>query len=582
MGEIHNISANAEGPDPQNRVSDPLVSARVKVEILSKLDNIRADKQTLHDEWGACFDCWDQKHRVRLYEGASDLFIPVARNIVETFVSQVKANIFPTTHRFYVEASPGAPGASPQAIGALLRHFAEQAHIEQHIEAFIRSGLIYGTAIAKFPWIERRYDVFRRQPLIPPEMAPFVTPDLAAAMRVTKESVKSYDGPAFRTVDLFRFYVYPITAPDVESATLLFEDIDVSWSHLKAMERAGVYADVDRCKDRIHPGNQSDGDRNQRLGRYNVNVEAARTMAPTARGKGDHYVITEIWAMFDIDGTGYEEPCKIVACHDVILEIRKNPFWSSRPPYRVWRLIDFPDLFFGQGLMTGLKHQNYAVNALVNQGIDAAVYQSNPIVIANSNALTQGLGSIKLGHRSVIYTNERPGDAVEFVKIPDTSPTAFQTASLIMQSMRDMAGAPPILQGKLGSRDTTATESSIIGANAQSGVQSLTSSLEASVLSPMLYDWRVLAQQFLDEEVWLKVTNEPKPVGISAQDIVGDYYTRWLVSGQVKQEAGAIQEEAVMNQARILRGGGAAGPMGMETGAEMGGQPLVPPGLGRA
>ena len=578
--ELQNVGPNQDGIDPINRAEMPEVAGKIKQDILGRLDGIRADKQGLHAEWGACFDVWNLQHRVRLYEGASDLYMPVTRNIVETFVAQIKGGVFPTTARFFVEANQNSLGPSPQAIGGLIRHCVEQAQVERHIEGLIRNALIYGTAIAKFPWLTRTSQVYRRRPMLPPEITSMLGPGMGSQIVVQKEAVRTYNGPAFRVVDPFRFFIDPITVTDIDMAQLVFEDIDVSYSHLQAMEKAGIYFDVKRVKEHVKTSADTDGDRNKRLAKYGLAVDPSRNKGGrTGPGYGDQFTITEIWCMYDLEGTGEEIPCKIVTCGDYVLEARANPFFHQRAPYRAWKMIDFPDLFFGQGIVTGLKHQNYAVNALTNQGIDAAVYQSNPIIIANAHGLAQGVGSIKIGHRSIIYVNGKPLDNIEFAKIPDTSPTAFSTASLIMQAMRDMAGAPPILQGKLGNKDTTATEASILGNNAQSGVDNFIRSLEASILSPMLFDWYLLLQQFLDEQVWFKVGGEPKPFGLSADDLVGDYKFRWLVSTQMRDEMGAMQEGMMMDQMKMMKDGGMMTPgQGAQgqTPAEMGGEKLPP------
>lgn len=584
MAEVQNVSDSMDGIDPKNRADDPQIVARIRTEILSKLPNIRGDHGGLHTEWSACFDVWNQVHRVRLYDGGSDLFIPIARSIVETFVAQIKTGVFPSMNVLLVEANPMSVGPSPQAIGELLRHCVEQARVERHIESFIRDALIYGTAIVKFPWVEKTDTVYRRRPLLPPELAGMVAPALAGKTIVMPEKVRTFYGPGFRVVDPFRFYVYPLTSRDLDDASLIFEDIEVSYQHLKAMEQRGIYSGVARVKEQDGAKQEyaSNEDRQKRLTRYGVSVETSK------EGKyGDCYTISEIWCIYDLDGTGMEIPCKIVSCGDIVLEARPNPFFHQGAPYLAWKLIDFPDLFFGQGLITGLKYQQYAINALVNQGIDAAVFQSAPIVIANAMNLAQGMGSIKLGPRSVIYVNGRPDESIQFPKMPDNSSTSFQTASLIMQAMRDMAGAPPIMQGKLGANETTATEASILGNNAQSGVDNLIRSLEASVLSPLMFKWYLLLQQFMDDIVYLKIAGEPKGFGLTADDLVGDYRTRWLVSTQAQDRLSQIQTEMMAQSATQMQkmGGMGGGPQGLmptgggnETPAEMGGQPLGPIG----
>lgn len=50
-------------------------------------------------------------------------------------------------------------------------------------------------------------------------------------------------------VNLLDWYVHPITASDLEDVEMVFEDLVVDWNHLKSMEEAGLYFDVDRVKE---------------------------------------------------------------------------------------------------------------------------------------------------------------------------------------------------------------------------------------------------------------------------------------------------------------------------------------------
>lgn len=76
-----------------------------------------------------------------------------------------------------------------------------------------------------------------------------------------------------------------------------------------------------------------------------------------------------------------------VVCADHVLSIRQNPFFHQDFPYLVWRVIDVQDQFYGQGLVESVEHHQYALNALLNQSLDAVVFQTNHIVVVNTAQL---------------------------------------------------------------------------------------------------------------------------------------------------------------------------------------------------
>lgn len=544
--------------DSKNYALDKGVMERVQEELLSHMPQVKANRTIMEERWGRLERMWQGKHEIRLVDTQSDIYVPMARKIVETFVSQVVTQIFPTNPMFFLNAvGPNmqlAQSLLPQ-IEALIENDVENARVKAWMPLFLRRGFIAGCSIVKNFWKTTSTTNYRRRRLGGGEGEPiFYTTEA--------EELKTFDGPTFDVVDPLRWYIHPITSKTIDEARMVFEELDVDWSHLKSMEEAGIYKKIDRIKDRADSatrgGSIIDSNRDIRTQAYGYTVEDMMM--------SDTYRLVEIWAKFDLYGDGRRLPCKIVCVGDTILEVRQNPFFSQRPPYRAWRMTDTFDNFYGQGLMENIESMQYAFNAMFNQGIDNANWQQNPMIVINKSQLASNPSDIQIAPRSFLYTYGDPRMNVHFERPPETYKISFDVAQLLSGMMQDIAGAPPIMQGKTGGRTQTATEADILRQGAGAFTNILASKIESELLSPMLQDFYMLEQQFRDAETYLKITGGAPPRQVSPQDLVGDYQFTWHVSTDATQRLMMLQ----------AKGGGLTAAPAAATGEP--GAPGGPPG----
>jgi len=552
--------------DPQNYAKTNKVADRARDEICALLPSIRAQRATIEERWNRLDKLWQGKHEVRLYNGQSDVYVPMARKVVETHISHAVTQIFPANQLFFIE------GISPPQqlkiqhraqVAALIEHDIEQAKIKQWMPMFLRQGFIKGCSVIKNHWKINRSTNYKKK-----EVEGFLG---EKTLTVEPTTVNLYEGPTFDIVDLYRWHIHPITAKSIDDARIIFEDLDVDWTHLKSMERAGVYSGVDRIKELA---NQSEGtvasNRNRRTESDGYTVED--------QIKENRYRLTEIWGKFDLYGTGEVIPCKIVVVANVILEIRQNPFFHQRPPYRAWRVTDRIDNFYGQGILENIESLQYVFNAMINQGVDNANWQMNPLIVVNKAQLASNPSDLAIAPRAFIYTWADPSQTIHFERPPETYQIAFNVANLISGMLQDIGGAPPVMQGKAGSRGQTATEASILQEGAGAFTNIVATKIEAEVLSPMLQDFYMLEQQFRSESTYVKITGQP-PVQISPADIVGDYMFNWHVSTEAQQRimmlAQGVQPgqglQAMQPQGQGGPGAGGEGGLPPEVAAMMGG-----------
>lgn len=558
------ISYDAVGDDlidSKNYATDTKVVDRVQDHILKNIPAIKSERSDLESRWGRLERMWQGKHEMRLVDTQSDIYVPMGRKIVETFVAQVTTQIFPTNPLFFLNGigpNQQLAAALTPHIGALIENDIEQANVRSHIPLFLRRGFIAGCSIVKNFWKTTSTTNYRKRRYGGGPNEPILT-------TIESEKVNLYDGPTFDVVDPLRWYIYPITSKSIDDARLVFEEVDVDWTHLKSMEKAGIYKGVDKIKDMAGAKSGTgivDSNRDIRTLSYGYTVQEEIL--------NDTYRLTEIWAKFDLYGDSNLIPCKIVVCGGQVLEVRQNPFFSQRPPYRAWRMTDVFDNFYGMGLMENIESMQYAFNAMFNQGIDNANWQQNPMIVINKANLASNPSDITIAPRSFLYTYGDPRTNVHFERPPETYKISFDVAQQLSGMMQDIAGAPPILQGKMGNRTQTATEADILRAGAGAFTNIVATKLESEVLSPMLHDFYMLEQQFRDGETYAKITGGQPPLPISPQDLVGDYQFTWHVSTDAAQRMMMLQAQ----------GGGMTAAPGGQGGPEGGGPPQGEPPQG--
>lgn len=609
MRELANVSSEAGRGiepaliDPMNYADDEDICKRVLREIVGILGQIRAQRSKIEDLWNRYYKVWAAKHEYRLYEGRSDLYFPIARKIIEQHTAGIKMQVFPSTDAFMVvpndvgvDPMTGLPGAMDMQlqqlarnIGGLIKHDVVQSKMERWMDMFIRQALIYGTSVVKSFW--RVSDTtnyrLRKQTL---------ADGSGSVNMVQPESIMLYEGPTFKVVNLLDWYIHPLSCSDIDEARMIFEDCMVDWNFLRSMSECeipvyspNVVSKIKAKADSAKPGTAEAGGPSKASANKNVRLQSyGVTVDQIAEPEIHEWKLTEIYCKFDLYDDGHEIACKISVIGQDVVEVRQNPFFNQRPPYRALKIIDVPDMFYGQGLVESIEHHQYALNAMLNQTLDAVIFQTNHIIVVNTSLLAQAPETLRIAPRAVWKTMANPNDVVSIIRPPDNSASAFNTANMIAGSMQDTAGMPPVMMGKMPSSDSTATANTLAQQGASVAQNSIIRNVETSILSPLLHDWYSMEQQFRSTQNMLRISGMA-PLNVDVNALTMDWQFTWLTSSQispmVQQMNAASQAMQAGNTAGMGQGGGPGGP-GPGPGGQQGGSMNVPqlgtvPSIGR-
>lgn len=559
-------------------------------------ETVRSQRHTLSEMFSRFYALDRAKRRIELYRGRHRVYLPKVKQVLDTNSAHVAQELFPLTERLGIEPHGPLGEAMAPVVRRTLEHFTEESHLRTQVLAAARSFLQYGTVVVKSPWEVRTGIQIRRRPTLPENIDPSTQFDVDGQQVprtfFAPQRAVHYEGPRAKVVDLQRWFIHPMTVESIDDAELIFEDFEVSINHLKGMAEEGYYSKrgVKELLERVNKTNGGDSDvtsrRNERAADYGFSVDDPHV--PHTK-----FTITEAWVMFPLykfvthpamDGRmDLPVPCKMVFAgfegggDPIPLMIAQNPYAQQRPPYRAARLDPVPDMFYGRGQSETLEYFQYILNAFVSQALDAGNYAMNQSLFVDVTKLARQASKIRLAPNSLIPTRGKPGDVVQPWAPENLSPIAFQIASVLSAWMDEDGNNHPMLRGGALSKRQSAFESAATRQGALIFIDKVVALMEGEILSPMMKDWYIMAEQWLSPESYMRINKSVQPRVADLQHLLGDYDFRWATgSGAQKREeleiaimqqqlaqqtiqAQLMQIQAMMAQAGVVPPGGGAG-----------------------
>lgn len=575
--------ALANGIDPTNYALDADKSKRFEEDIAYLFKQIEAQRVPLEQKWNEYHHVWARKNTTesRFYTGVNDAYFPVAFSNVETLVAYVASQLFQAGPKFAIKApNMMTPPQLIQKFSALFDYFLHVCNLESNFNDFTRQGMNYGPSIVKNVWRDERESIFKPQVVQsqnedgspafhPATMNDGITPHPMANQPVTEiqpveEEISTYLGPTFRVVDMLSIYLYPFQARELDECEIIYEKIDKDFRDLKAAETAGYYLGVDRLKTG-ESINSSRDTSSQRDANQDVRNAPHGLSANQIKDK-NKVTINEVWCKFDLYGTGKKIACKAVYSNSVLIELRQNPYWKQKPPYRLFRGIKHMDHIYGMGWMEIGAHHQYTMNAVINQALDANLFQTNQMMAINADRYQGRLADIQMVPLGVLpFSGEEPvQDAFEFHKPENTAAEAFAVANIVAGNLQDSFGTPPVTQGKFTNKERTATEVNAVASGASTRIDFMVRQL-ALIMQWWMEDSFAHLQQFCPDDLDFKVTGSPA-IHFNREDTLLMPFMQWLTKPesdawqQQQMQQQAMDQQMAENQLQSAPKGGQPGP----------------------
>ena len=542
-----------------NLAADSSLRLRVEASLLPRLQRIRDDRSTYTDTWLRYWNIWSSERDAnQAYVGRSKTYLSIGRRIIENWVQKLKISLFPNDEWHSVIALREAFEQRVPVVRALNDYFLRKyMSVERKSGPYLRQLVTLGTSPSSTVW---RYDS-----RVLPVLKDVLDSDgnLTGRQIRSLENVIDYIGPTFRLVDLFSWYIDPVTVLDVNDASVIFEDMLLPVERLIAMaaspinpddESMGVEVENIREVLALEPTGPETKDKFSSL---ILRLQRKGFSRPSSFSpKNAPFDCTAVWVKADYDDTGLSWWRISVVADKVITKIQKNPFWIGTTSYLAGKFIEVQSEFYGRALPEVFAPMQYFLNDVANQSNDALVWCMNPISVVDAYKV-QDPQSIRM----------RPGakwladpEAVKFMEPPKETPSiGFQATAQIIALMNDVsnvaalggAGSGPRVRGKAVN---TATGASILQQENAVQVIDVVRNLEQQVFIPLLRMTHGLSVQCLADPLLLRIVGSDGASMVekklTASDIAGDFDFNWL--GSTATSNREVQTAQLLNFLQIV------------------------------
>ena len=388
----------AHGTAPENLALDPDIAARVKAELLPLIRQTRSDRQVLRDRWLRYYRIWSLRHDIQGYKGRTNTYFPIGRRWIEQWVTRIKRDLFPDSDWFACRALRQDFEDRIPAKVALQKYWMRRyMRLRRHSLPFLRQLVMYGTSPVRNVW----RCIEHMQPALRDVLEDDGTPSGQTIQEV--EKVADFLGPTFEPVDLFAFYVWPVTASRVDSADAgLRGSLRLSEPRRDA-RRAAARPGQPESRERLRRAGRAA--RALRLGHLS-RVGPARAVRSTTRSpsgwltRGSPPRSTRIFRRRSgrstspnargpptSRATGSSATSLRSAPTPSFLRVQRRPFWHGGTQWLCGRFVEVAEEFYGRGLPEVFDYLQYFVNDLGNQSGDAFVWSTNPIAVIDIGAV---------------------------------------------------------------------------------------------------------------------------------------------------------------------------------------------------
>src|SRR5215468_48438 len=556
----------ARGGPPVNLALDPEIQARIRQELCPLVNLVRTERMILRDRWLRYYRIWSLRHDVQGYRGRTNTYFPIGRRWIEQWVTRLKRDLFPDNDWFACRALAEDFEKRVPAKLALQKYWMRRhMKLRRHALPFLRQLVMYGTSPARNVWRCLEHEQPALQDILDDDGAP------TGKTKQVIEKVADFLGPTFEPVDLFAFYVWPVTASSVDSATLAFEDRCVTRAHV-----------TDLANRPLDPGNRKSTNVYENLPELLELYEQAMGSRGSSYSGGRKYDalsirladkgftapldqnlprglrpldVTECSWMADLEGDGAERYLVTLGADTVPLRVQRRPFFHGGTQWLCGKFVEVAEEFYGRGLPEVFDYIQYFVNDLGNQSADAFVWATNPIAVVDIGAV-QDPTSLRMTPGAKWLANPA---GVQFTTPPQGAAQAGFTAVQGYVGLADTLVAPTPARPMAPNQQTGAQDSAGLAAQlADSAVdlRAVIESLEDEVMVPLLERSDILTQQCLDRDIILKVAGrdgmELVEHPVTVADLVGEYEWEWLgtttAQNQQVRAQQMIQGVALMSQ----------------------------------
>lgn len=476
-----------------------------------RLKDERTAKEAI---WQECWLAYDSKfgktwQDVKQYR--SRRYVPISFQAVEAIAANFVQGCMPTDEWFNIYGrTPDDDGAS-KVMAPLLRWQHFRSNRRAKISQVIKKLCVFGVT----PWASIWKEDIRTVPdmnthagnlgKFAAESEMGMNPELPG---LPTKKVRKYDGPDLIVGNIFDYV--EDRNPDTPAGCLKIIRDHKSRSYLKrlsvpdALTGYRLYEDVDDLNETMPDNESSDGLVRQ--------VDAAMGFRDDPADKVE---LLEFWGDFEIEGQDFFNHVMVIANRSRVIRFEPNPYFHGKCPWTLSSL--YPDALdpYGKGVLEPVLGLQDGINCFFNQGIEARAKSINPkLEVVNDGLLD--IDNMEDIPGAIFLVNQ--ANSIRPIQIPDTGGFAMDQIAFMSSQYNDVTGALRASDAMGGDPSATLTNAVQTQVNARFG--ETIKHLEGTFLMEMLDMDIELNQQFMDEELWIRVV-EPDNQNVKMDPVTG-------------------------------------------------------------
>ena len=562
----------------EKKLSKPELEKKAKKLVLNSFDSF-SQRSGLEDKWRH----WDKMYNLipgeKNYDGVANLFPPETRRSVETLHDFADDVLFPAGNDWF--RLKGVETKTQQKKAEVYKKIADwqndKIKVRSKFSTALRRCIKYGFVIVKVPYVfKEKYairDAKEREKIW--KMFKDIASGKEKIEKTARTVMDSIDLKIISPFNLFWNYYRPW-----EEQTIIIEKIDnVSNSHLKLMEKKGVYKNIDKV---IEDQDDKDNSGSMPGGSGGGTESASDTTDPNDKwphlseitGLAGYFddgkfknTLLEAHLSFDIDQDGYdEEVIMTIANGKRVIRFDIDPNDIQEKPYLWCPWEELEDTSLGRGACEIAGRSQLALNDFTNQTMDDISEILDCARVIDLDAMAEGQ-DLNTRNKKIYKTRGVPPEqAVAFIRPPNVAQVGLNAANQMREDIRNGTGANVSLQGLAARYDTTATEYTKQGNAAGKGVLAKLKRFEDNIITEYLRFQFWYNRQYLDRETFIKI------VGMDAAtahlqnnndslDDALDIDAEFMALGITQIENKIIKGQQLINYFNVVKGVPQASPI---------------------
>lgn len=489
---------------------------------------------------------------------ACDLHVPMEKICRNRLLAQTLLALFTAKPVFNVKAvRPDDDDKARKVEQFMEALFTSVFPLERTMDTVLNAAIDDGTGIAYEAW--RRDTVSRVRRKQQPRVEQFTDEMTGETMEAptgemewaeSSEPEVLYDGPDIQYIPIEKFYVYPATASDVQSALGCWFAAPMTGSELRVLEGQGkvsskalatlakwtgdfnARSSADATARSIHDTPQTEPEFESRT----FEIRRVYWRLPVASGKPliDFFLL-------------YHEPTR------TILSAQENPHWHKQRPFTLFR--PFPDKtgIYGDGMPDLVGEMGDALTTLLRQTIDQASIDIHPPIAVNTTLIDPSYAqdNWKFGPGQMWFVTDQ--NAVTPLYHPSQVQIGTGTFQFVRQLVSETTANSENVMGAVGPHTQTATEIQSQMANAGALFALIINRFRESMarLADLVEsDCYEFASNEAVTSIWQRLFPDEENVFAGATDVLAAryrFYAAGSSEGANKELTKAVAREVVAN-----------------------------------